>query len=61
MTVIPTVIIVLSTVTRGLIKGLLELEIRGRVETIRTAEILRRLQETCYYSNFSENHQLTLV
>ena len=52
-----------STVTKGLLKALEDLEYGGRVETIqttalfRTARILRRLQETeviCCHSNFSE-------
>ena len=34
VTVIPIVIGVLGTVTKGLVKGLEDLEIRGRVETI---------------------------
>ena len=49
MTVIPTVINALGTVTKGLLRGL---EIRGRVEDIQTkvslrsARILRRVQKT---------------
>ena len=41
-----------GTVTRGLLKGREDLEIRGRVETmqtttlLRTARILRRVQKT---------------
>ena len=52
MTVIPVVISALGTVTKGLVQGLEDWEIRGRVETIRTAallrsaRILRRVQET---------------
>ena len=52
VTFISIVIRALGTVTEGLIKGLEELEIRGRVETIQTtallrsARILRRVQET---------------
>ena len=51
-TIIPIVIGDLDTVTEGLIKGLVELEIRGRVETIQTtsllgsARILRKVLET---------------
>ena len=51
-TVIPIVLGALSTVTKGLIKGLEDLEIRGRVETIeitallRSDRILRRDQKT---------------
>ena len=41
VTIIPIVIGVLGTVTKGLIKGLKDLEIRGRVETIQTIAFLR--------------------
>ena len=47
------------TVTKGLLKGLENLEVGGRVETIqtttllRTARILRRVLETCGHSNSS--------
>ena len=52
VTFIPIVIGALDTVTKGLLKGLEDLEIRGRVETIQTttllrsARILRRVLET---------------
>ena len=52
VTVIPIVIGYLGTVTKGLIKGLEDLEMRERVETIQTtmllrsARILRRVLET---------------
>ena len=52
MTVIPIVIGALGIVTKGLINGPEDIEIRGRVETIQTtasprsARILRRVQET---------------
>ena len=52
VTVIPIVIGVLSIVTKGLVKVLKDLEIRGQVETIQTtallrsAKILRRILET---------------
>ena len=52
MTVIPIVIGALGTVTKGLIQGLDDLDIRGRVETNQTtalsssARILRRVLET---------------
>ena len=42
-----------GTVTKGLLKGLEDLEVGGRVETIqttallKTARILRRVLETC--------------
>ena len=57
---IPTVIGALSTVTKGLIKGLEDLEIRGEVKTIQTtallrsAIVLRRVLEICCHSNSSE-------
>ena len=52
MTVIPAVIGAFGTVTKGLLIGLEDLEVVGRVETIqttallRTARILRRVLET---------------
>ena len=52
MTIIPIMIGAFGTVTKGLWKGLEDLEIWGRVETIqttallRTARILRRVLET---------------
>ena len=52
VTIISTVIGAFGKVTKGLLKGLEELEIGGRVETIqttallRTARILRRALET---------------
>ena len=51
-TIIPIVIGAFGTVTKGLSKGLKDLEVGGRVETIqttallRTARILRRVLET---------------
>ena len=50
----------LGTVTKELLKGLEDLEIRGRVETIQTTtllrlvRILRSVLETYYHSNFNE-------
>ena len=52
VTFIPSVIGALGTVSKGFIKGLEDLEIRGRVETIQTnallrsARIARRVLET---------------
>ena len=52
VTIVPIVIGALGTVTKGLLKGLEDLEIGGRVETIqttallKTARILRRVLET---------------
>ena len=52
VTIVPIVIGVLGTVTKWLLKGLEDLEVGGRVETIRTtallrtARILRRVLET---------------
>ena len=51
MTVIPVVIGALSTVSKGFVQVLNDLEIRGRVETIQTtallrsARILKRIQD----------------
>ena len=52
VTIVPIAIGVLSTITKGLLKGVEDLEIGGRVETIqttallRTARILRGVLET---------------
>ena len=52
VTIIPIVIGVFGTVTKGLLKGLGALEVGGRVETIqttallKTVRILRRVLET---------------
>ena len=52
VTIITIVIGVFGTVTKGLLKGQEDLEVRGRLETIqttallRTARILRRVMET---------------
>ena len=52
VTIVPIVIGALGTVTKGLLKGLEDLEVGGPVETIqttallRTARILRRVLET---------------
>ena len=57
VTFIPIVIGPFGTVSEGLIKGLEDLEIRGRVETIQTTALLRLariLEEACYHSNSSE-------
>ena len=60
MTITPIVIIAFGTVIKGLVQGLKDLRIRGRVETLQTtallrsARILRSVQETCCHSNSSE-------
>ena len=52
MKIIPIVIDAFGTVTKGLLKGLEDLELSGRAETIQTttllrsARILRRVLET---------------
>ena len=52
VTIVPIVIVAFGTVTKGLLKGLEDLEVDGRVETVqttallRTARILRRVLET---------------
>ena len=63
VTVIPTMIATLRTISKELVKKLEDLEIGGQVETIQTttllssARILRRVEETCCHSNSSKNHQ----
>ena len=60
VTIIPIVIGAFGTVTKWLLKGLEDLEVGGRVETIQTitllrmARILKRVLETCYQSDSSE-------
>ena len=60
VTIVPIVTGALGTITKGLLKGLEDLEVVGRVEIIqttallRTARILRRVLETCCHSNSSE-------
>ena len=60
LTIVPIMIGAFGTVTKGLLKGLEDLEVGGIVKTIqtttflRTARILRRLEETCCHSNSSE-------
>ena len=52
VTIVPIVIGALGTITKGLLKGLDDLEVGGRVETIQTtallitSRILRRVLET---------------
>ncbi len=52
VTIVPIVIGTLGTITTGLLKGLEDLEVGGRLEIIqttallRTAKILRRVLET---------------
>ena len=41
VTIVPIVIGALSTIPKGLLKGLEDLEVGGRVETIQTTELLR--------------------
>ena len=41
VTIVPIVIDVLGTITKGLLKGLEDLEVGGRVETIQTTALLR--------------------
>ena len=41
VTIVPIVIGALGTVTKGLLKGLEDLEVGGRVETIQTTALLR--------------------
>ena len=52
VTIIPIVIGAFGTITKGLLKGLEDLEVGGRVETIQMTALLRmarilRLEETC--------------
>ena len=70
MTIIPIVIVGFGTVTKILFKGLEDLKVGGRVETIQATTLLkwpeyweesRKLEETCCHSIFGERPQLTLM
>ena len=61
VTIILIVIGTFGAVTKGLLKGLEDLEVGGREETIQTTALLRtarilscRLEKTCCHSNSSE-------
>ena len=63
VTIIPIVIVAFGTVTKGLLKGMEDLEVGWRVETIQTkvywqrpeyGEEFWRLEETCCHSNSIE-------
>ena len=61
VTIVPIVIGAFGTVTKGLLKGLEDLEVGGRVETIQHywqrpeyGEESWRLEETCCHSNSSQ-------
>ena len=59
-TIIPILIGEIGTVTKGLVKGVEDLQVGGRVEIIQTTtllrsgRILRRVLETCCHANSSE-------
>ena len=67
MTIIPIVIGAFGTVTKGLLKGLEDLEVSGRVETIQTTALLNTekspgdLRRLAVTQTPVENHQLTLM
>ena len=46
VTIVPIVIGAFGTITKGLLKGLKDLEIGGRIETIQTTALLRKVLET---------------
>ena len=60
MTIIPIVVDAFGTVTKGLLKGLEDLQVGDRVETIQTTALLKtvripwKLEETCCHSISSE-------
>ena len=63
VTIIPIVIDAFGTVTKGLLKGLKDLEVGGRVETIQTKALWEhpeyweeswRLEQTCCHWKSSE-------
>ena len=54
VTIVPIVIGALGTITKGLLKGLEDLEVGGRVERPESRDESWRLEETCCHSNSSE-------
>ena len=63
VTILPIVVGAFGTVSKGLFKGLEDLEVGGQVETIQTTALLktarileesRRIEETCCHSTSSE-------
>ena len=66
-TVIPIVTGALSTVTKGLVKGLEGQKMRGRVETIQTTALLRSLRiprelmRLAVTQTPMRNHQLRII
>ena len=56
-TFIPIIIGTFGTVTEGLLNGLEDLEIKGRVETIYISEIGQDSEKTCCYSASVIDHQ----
>ena len=71
VTIVPIVIGALGTITKGLLKGLKDLEVGGRVETIQTTALLRNgqnpetspgdLRRLAVTQTPMKNHQLTLM
>ena len=71
VTIIPIVIGAFGTVTKELLKGLEDLEVDGRVETIQTTALLRMAKNTekspgdlrrlAITQTPVKNHQLTLM
>ena len=65
VTIVPIVISALGTVSKGLLKGLEDLEIGGQVETIQTTALLRTspgdLRRLAVTQTPLKNHQLILM
>ena len=66
VTIVPIVIGALGTITNRLLKGLEDLEVGGRVETIQTTALLRTanpgdLRRLAIAQTPVENHQLTMM
>ena len=68
MTIIPIMIGAFGTVTKGLLKGLEDLEVGGRVDTIQTTALLKReekspgdLRRLTVTQSPVKNHQMSLM
>ena len=67
VTIIPIVIRAFGTITTGLLKGLEDLEVGGRMETIQTTPLMKTEKSPRDLWGFAvtqtpeKNHQLTLM
>ena len=61
VTILPIEIGALGTISKGLLKGLEDLEVGGRVKTIQTTALLRTARILAITQTPVKNHQLILM